>query len=51
MNDLTYLFAAFAVIWTGVLGYLIRLSGLRRHLEKRVDMLEERAVNRDLDNA
>lgn len=51
MNDLTYLFIAFAVMWTGILGYLIRLVGLRRQLEERIDRFEERIIGRDLEDA
>jgi len=51
MNDLTYLFIAFAVMWTGILGYLIRLAGLRRQLEERIDRFEERIIVRDLEDA
>lgn len=41
MNDMAYLFAAFAVIWTGVLLYMVRLSTLRKRLEERIHRLEE----------
>ena len=50
MSDLTYLFVAFALIWTGVLGYLVRLAGLRRQLEARIDRLQERLENREPSN-
>ena len=50
MNDLTYLFVAFALIWTGVLGYLIRLMGLRKQLEERIDRLQERIESKGLYN-
>ena len=50
MSNLTYLFVAFAFIWTGVLVYLIRLAGLRRQLEARIDRLQERLENEDLHN-
>jgi len=42
MNELIYLFAAFALIWTGVLVYLIRLANLRKQLEERIESLENR---------
>jgi CcmD family protein len=50
MNDLTYLFVAFALIWTGVLAYLVRLAGLRRQLEAKIDRLQERLENREFHN-
>jgi CcmD family protein len=40
MKDLVYLFAAFAVIWGGVLIYVIRLGALNRSLEMRLVKLE-----------
>lgn len=48
MNNLTYLFLAFAFIWTGVLAYLIRLSGLRKQLEERIDRLQDQLENKEL---
>ena len=42
MKNLGYLFAAFALIWAGVLLYLVRLSSLRKHLEQRISRVEER---------
>jgi CcmD family protein len=50
MSDLTYLFVAFALIWTGVLAYLMRLAGLRRQLETRIDRLQERLENKERNN-
>ncbi len=42
MKNLTYLFAAFSLIWAGVFLYLVRLSSLRKHLEQRISRVEER---------
>ncbi len=50
MSNLTYLFMAFAFIWAGVLGYLIRLSGLRKQLEERIDRLQDRLEKKELHN-
>jgi len=50
MSDLFYLFAAFAVIWAGVLGYLIRLAGLRKQLEEKIDRLQDRMEKDGLQN-
>ena len=50
MSNLTYLFAAFAFIWAGVLAYLIRLSGLRKQLEERIDRLQDRLEKKALHN-
>jgi CcmD family protein len=47
MSNLTYLFMAFAFMWAGVLGYLIRLSGLRRQLDQKIDRLQDRLDNRE----
>ena len=50
MNNLTYLFLAFAFIWTGVLAYLIRLSSLRKQLEERINRLQDRLEKKELHN-
>lgn len=44
MKDLTYLFSAFAIIWTGVGLYIVRLVVLRKDLQRRVTRLEEKSV-------
>jgi len=41
MNNMIYLFTAFALVWAGVLFYVVRLSGLRKQLEVRITRLEE----------
>lgn len=47
MNNLTYLFAAFAIIWLAVLGYVLaitrRLQALERELRSLQQMLEDDA--------
>lgn len=48
MSNLTYLFVAFALIWAGVLAYLIRLSGLRKQLEEKIDRLQDQLENKEL---
>ncbi len=50
MSNLSYLFVAFALIWVGVLAYLIRLSGLRKQLEERIDSLQDRLEKKELHN-
>jgi len=50
MSDLTFLFAAFAVIWAGVLAYLIRLAGLRKQLEEKIHSLQDRLEKAELHN-
>lgn len=50
MNDLTYLFLAFAFIWIGTLGYIFRLAGLRKQLEEKVLKLEKRTASKEPDN-
>jgi hypothetical protein len=47
MTDLTYLFLALALMWTGALGYLIRLVSLRKQLEERMYSLQERIESRE----
>lgn len=48
MSNLSYLFVAFALIWVGVLAYMIRLSGLRKQLEERIDSLQDRLEKKEL---
>ena len=50
MSNLSYLFVAFALIWVGVLAYLIRLSGLRKQLEERIDSLQDRLEKKEFRN-
>ena len=50
MSNLSYLFVAFALIWVGVLAYMIRLSGLRKKLEERIDSLQGRLEKKGLYN-
>ncbi len=50
MSNLTYLFVAFAFIWVGVLTYMIRLSGLRKELEERIESLQDRLEKKELHN-
>jgi CcmD family protein len=50
MSNLSYLFVAFALIWVGVLAYMIRLSGLRKQLEERIDSLQDRLEKKELHN-
>ena len=51
MNNIIYLFVAFALIWAGTLVYLYRLAALRKRLEKRVSRLETAGTARELDDA
>ncbi len=50
MSNLSYLFVAFALIWVGVLAYMIRLSSLRKQLEERIDSLQDRLEKKELHN-
>ena len=43
MNNLYYLFIAYTLIWAGAMTYLLRLSSLRRDLERRLERVEELA--------
>ena len=42
MNSMVYLFMALTVIWAGVLGYILRLGGLRKQLEEKVERINDR---------
>jgi CcmD family protein len=41
MDNLGYLFAAFAVIWVGVFAYIVVLAQKQRHLRRDIDWLKE----------
>lgn len=40
MENLSYLFAAFAVIWAGLLAYVLFLSQRQRQLRRDIDQLK-----------
>lgn len=42
MNSLFYLFAAYMIIWVGILFYTFRISGKNRDLEKRIKAVESK---------
>lgn len=41
MDNLDYLFAAYMVIWVAVFGYVLFIHQKRRHLQRRIELLEE----------
>jgi CcmD family protein len=41
MDNLAYLFTAFAVIWVGVFAYIMVLAQKQRHLRRDIDWLKE----------
>jgi CcmD family protein len=41
MSNFAFLFAGYSAIWLAVMIYLLRLGGMRRALEKRLDSLEK----------
>ena len=41
MENLSYLFAAFAVIWVGLLGYVFVLAQRQRRLRRDIELLKE----------
>ena len=41
MENLSYLFAAFAVIWVGLLGYVFFLAQRQRRLRRDIELLKE----------
>jgi CcmD family protein len=43
MKNLHYLFIAYTLVWAGAMIYLLRLSSLRRDLERRLARVEELA--------
>ena len=47
MDDLDYLFAAFAVVWVMVFGYILLLSFRQRKLRQEFDLLEQKVTERN----
>lgn len=41
MDNLGYLFAAFAVIWVGLFAYILFLAQKQRQLRRDIDLLKE----------
>jgi CcmD family protein len=50
MTDMFYLFTAYALVWAGVLIYMIRLTSLRRQLEERIKGIEDRLEDKGSHN-
>lgn len=40
MNDVTWLFVAFAVVWLAIGGYLYSLAARQKRLEQRISELD-----------
>ncbi len=47
MQDLTYLFAAFAVIWLAVLLYSYSIEARQKSLEREIEMLKAILAERE----
>ena len=45
MENLGYLFAAFAIVWAVIFGYVLSLSRRQRQLRREIDSLKEGAGN------
>ncbi len=41
MENLSYLLAAFAIVWAVVFGYVLSLLQKQRHLRRELDLLKE----------
>jgi len=48
MDNLDYLFAAFAIVWAALFAYIFFLSVKQRQLRQDVEMLEK--LNVEMDN-
>ena len=42
MENLTYVFAAFAIVWAVIFGYIFSLSHRQRQLRREIDSLKEK---------
>ena len=47
MDNLDYLFAAFAIVWAALFAYVFFLSLKQRQLRNDIEMLEKLNVERD----
>ncbi len=47
MDNLDYLFAAFAIVWTAVFGFIVFLTHKQRQLRHDIDALEGRIKGND----
>ncbi|MBM3131465.1 MAG: CcmD family protein [Chloroflexi bacterium] len=47
MDDLDYLYTAFAIVWAVIFGYLLFLSRKQRQLRREIRELDERAEDRE----
>lgn len=47
MDNLDYLFAAFAFVWIVIFGYILLLSMRQRQLRTEVSILEKRISEKD----
>lgn len=43
MENMTYVFAAFAIVWAVVFGYVFSLSQRQRQLRREIDALKEKS--------
>ncbi len=41
MENLSYLFAGFAIVWAAIFGYVFSLSRRQRQLRREIDSLRE----------
>ena len=48
MGNLTYLFAAFAVIWVAVLVYSLSISSRQKSVEREIEMLKSVLAEKEM---
>lgn len=46
MEDLDYLFTAFAIVWAAIFGYLLFLTRRQRQLRREIRALSEEATDK-----
>jgi len=49
MQNLSFLFAAYTVIWAFVFGYVFYLHRKQRRLQREIDLLQEAVDKREID--
>ena len=45
MNDLAWLFVAFAAVWVAIGGYLVTIAARQRRLERSLEELSSRSTS------
>ncbi|NIN35699.1 MAG: CcmD family protein [Gammaproteobacteria bacterium] len=48
MENIGYLFAAFLVVWMGIIGYLLVIFGRQKRISREIEMLEKSLTEKSI---